>query len=85
MSEIELTLWHSKEQWTVTADAEFVYVDDSFDHAFGTEECGQWEVDWDMTEIIEVCNANGEEVDYESIPGLTWAIHQAIDAYNYEP
>ena len=27
------------------ADAEIVYVDDSFDHAFGTEKAGHWDIE----------------------------------------
>ena len=37
------------------ASAYFEYIDDSFDHAFGTEHCGHWEFDKLDDVIVEVC------------------------------
>lgn len=55
--------------------------DDSFDHEFGTEECGHWEIDWDETEIsvYEVTESTEEEIDVDDVPGLLRAIEDRAE------
>lgn len=77
MAEYELTVKHRKQEYQVVLDGEAVYVDDSFDHEFGTEERGHWELDWEQTDIIAVLNDIGDEIDPEDVPGLTLAIRDA--------
>lgn len=83
MSELELTFRHSGDEYTAVVDVTWQVVDDSFDHAFGTEHCSHWEPeDYD---IVAVLDADGEEVDPEAIPGLTRAIRDALHDYDYHP
>lgn len=77
MAEHELTLTHRGLEYQVILDGESMYVDDSFDHEFGTEQRGHWELDWDETEIVAVLNDIGEEVDPDDVPGLILAIRDA--------
>jgi hypothetical protein len=77
MAEHELTVTHKGAEYQVILDGESMYVDDSFDHEFGTEQRGHWELDWEETEIIAVLNDIGEEIDPDEIPGLILAIRDA--------
>lgn len=77
MAEHELTVKHKGVEYSVILDGEAVYVDDSFDHAFGTEKRGHWELDWDSTDIVAVFDLDGDEIDPDEVPGLTNAIKQA--------
>ena len=77
MAEHELTVTHHGAEYLVILDGPAMYVDDSFDHEFGTEHIGHWELDWEQTDIVSVIDTEGEEVDHESIPGLVRAIRQA--------
>lgn len=83
MSEHELTFRHAGDEYTAVVDVTWQVVDDSFDHAFGTQHDSHWEAeDYD---IIAVFNSEGEEVDTEAIPGLTRAIRDAVNDYDYHP
>ena len=77
MAEHELTVTHRGAEYQVILDGSSMYVDDSFDHEFGTEARGHWELDWEETEIIAVLNDIGEEIDPDEIPGLILAIRDA--------
>jgi hypothetical protein len=79
MAEHELTVTHKGSEYQVIIDGPAMYVDDSFDHEFGTEVRGHWELDWEQTDIVAVIDSNGEEIDHESIPGLIRVIRQASD------
>jgi hypothetical protein len=79
MAEHELTVTHRGTEYLVILDGDSVYVDDSFDHEFGTERCGHWELDWESTDIVAVVDSDGDEIDPETIPGLIRAIRQASD------
>ena len=80
MSEREIIVRHKGETYDVVLEIEVQWEDDSFDHEFGTEECGHWEIDWDVTEIISCTGQEGEEVDHEATPGLTKAIQEAAQS-----
>ena len=79
MAEHELTVTYNGTEYQVILDGEAVYVDDSFDHEFGTERRGHWELDWESTDIVAVVDSDGDEIDPETIPGLIRAIRQASD------
>lgn len=79
MAEHELTVKHRGQEYQVILDGPSVYVDDSFDHEFGTERIGHWELDWEQTDIVAVIDSDGDEIDHESIPGLIRVIRQASD------
>ncbi len=79
MAEHELTVTHHGEEYQVVLDGPAVYVDDSFDHEFGTERIGHWELDWEQTDIVAVIDSDGNEIDHEAVPGLTRVIRQASD------
>ena len=44
------------------ADAEIVYSDDSFDHAFGTEKCGHWEIE-SISDLRPDCDVRAYVID----------------------
>lgn len=79
MAEHELTVKHKGAEYQVILDGPAMYVDDSFDHEFGTERIGHWELDWESTEIVAVIDSDGDEIDHESVPGLIRAIKEATD------
>ena len=89
MPDINLTVEHAGETYEVELVASLQWEDDSFDHEFGTEECGHWEIDWDDTTIF--CNRltedGTEEVDPDEIDGLMKAIvseGDSTDLSDYE-
>lgn len=83
MSEHELTVRHAGDEYFVVVDVTWENVDDSFDHAFGTQRDSHWEAeDYD---VITVVNTDGEELDAEAVPGLHRAIHLALQDYDYHP
>jgi hypothetical protein len=83
VAELELTIRFAGDEYTAVLDVTWEKVDDSFDHAFGTEHRSHWEAeDYDTLAVLD---AAGEEVDPEAIPGLTKAIHQALHDYDYHP
>ena len=67
--------------YSVELEIEGQWEDDSFDHEFGTEECGHWEIDWDETQIsaYEITESTEEEVDVDDVPGLLDAIVDKAD------
>jgi len=77
MAEHELNITHRDNEYQVILDGPAMYVDDSFDHEFGTECRGHWELDWEETEIIAVLDAEGAEIDADGVPGLILAIRDA--------
>jgi hypothetical protein len=84
MAEHELTVTHKGNEYQVILDGSATYVDDSFDHEFGTEQRGHWELDWDETEIVAVLNDIGEEIDADDVPGLILAIRDASNDLEIE-
>lgn len=84
MAEYELTVKHRKHEYQVVLDGEAMYVDDSFDHEFGTEVRGHWELDWEETDIVAVLNDIGEEIDPDDVPGLVLAIRDASNDLEIE-
>jgi len=68
--EVEIEVALAGEVYEVTLDVEVQWIDDSFDHEFGTEECGHWEIDWDATDVVSVNDSAGDEIDPDDIPGL---------------
>ena len=84
MAEHELTVKHKGAEYQVILDGPAMYVDDSFDHEFGTEQRGHWELDWDETEIVAVLNDIGEEIDPDDVPGLVLAIRDASNDIEIE-
>jgi hypothetical protein len=84
MAEHELTVTHRGQEYQVILDGSAMYVDDSFDHEFGTEVRGHWELDWDETEIVSVIDTDGEEIDPYEVVGLTRAIRDASNDIEIE-
>jgi hypothetical protein len=84
VAEHELTVTHKGSEYQVILDGSAMYVDDSFDHEFGTEKRGHWELDWDETEIVAVLNDIGEEIDPDDVPGLVLAIRDASNDIEIE-
>jgi hypothetical protein len=84
VAEHELTVTHKGFEYQVILDGSAMYVDDSFDHEFGTEQRGHWELDWDETEIVAVLNDIGEEIDPDDVPGLVLAIRDASNDIEIE-
>ena len=83
MAELELTIRHKGAEYIVLLDVTWENVDDSFDHAFGTEHRSHWEAeDYDVQSVID---EDGEELDEFSVPGLTRAIRDALNDYDYHP
>ncbi len=83
MAELELTVRHGGTEYIVLLDVTWEKVDDSFDHAFGTEHRSHWEAeDYDVQTVID---EDGEEVDDFAIAGLTRAIRNALNDYDYHP
>jgi hypothetical protein len=70
VKEVEIEVTHAGEVYEVTLDVEVQWIDDSFDHEFGTEECGHWEIDWDATSIVSCIDEEGDDIDPDDIPGL---------------
>ncbi len=79
MSEREIIVRHKGVTYDVVLDVEAQWEDDSFDHEFGTEECGHWEIDWDATSIISVTDPEGDEIDSDAVPGLNKAIKEQAE------
>jgi len=61
---LEKLIEYQGREYSVKAAVDYVWVDDSFDHAFGTEFCGHYEVA-DL-EVLECTDENGEEVNIKS-------------------
>jgi hypothetical protein len=84
VAEHELTVKHRGQEYQVILDGSAMYVDDSFDHAFGTEVRGHWELNWEETEIVSVIDTDGEEIDPYEVVGLTRAIRDASNDIEIE-
>jgi hypothetical protein len=84
VAEHELTVTHKGCEYQVILDGSAMYVDDSFDHEFGTEVRGHWELDWEETDIVAVLNDIGEEIDPDDVPGLVLAIRDASNDIEIE-
>lgn len=83
MSELELTVRHKGTEYIVLLDVTWEKVDDSFDHAFGTEHRSHWEPeDYDVQSVID---EDGDELDADAIAGLHRAIRDALHDYDYHP
>jgi hypothetical protein len=83
VAELELVLRHAGDEYTAVLDVTWQVVDDSFDHAFGTHHDSHWEAeDYDTLAVLD---ADGEEIDEFSVPGLTRAIRDALHDYDYQP
>ena len=59
------------------------WVDDSFDHEFGTEECGHWELDWDATNILSCFDEEGDDIDPDAVAGLMRAIQRKAEGIDF--
>lgn len=83
MSELELTVRHKGTEYIVLMDVTWEKVDDSFDHAFGTEHRSHWEAeDYDVQSVID---EDGDELDADDVPGLHRSIRDALNDYDYQP
>ena len=83
MAEIELTIRHGGIEYIALLDVTWEKVDDSFDHAFGTEHRSHWEAeDYDVQSVID---QDGEEIEPDAIAGLHRAIREALNDYDYHP
>ena len=83
MREVEIIVNHAGQQYLVELEVEVQWVDDSFDHEFGTEECGHWELDWDATNILSCFDEEGDDIDPDGIPGLTRAIERKAEGIDF--
>lgn len=63
---VEQFISYKGKDYFVRADCYYVYIDDSFDHEFGTHECGHYELeDCDIFECIDVDKAEDVFPDKE--------------------
>jgi hypothetical protein len=83
MSEREIIVRHKGVTYEVVLEVEVQWIDDSFDHEFGTEECGHWEIDWDATSIVSCTDPEGVDIDPDGIDGLTRAIEEAASDLDF--
>ena len=83
MREREIIVKLNGQEYIVEIEVEVQWVDDSFDHEFGTEECGHWELDWDETNIISCLDPDGDDIDPDGVPGLTRAIERQAEALDF--
>ena len=83
VAELELTIRHKGTEYIVLLDVTWQVVDDSFDHAFGTEHRSHWEAeDYDVQSVID---EEGDELDADDVPGLHRSIRDALNDYDYQP
>jgi len=83
MREVEITVKHGNQEYLVELEVEVQWVDDSFDHEFGTEECGHWELDWDATNILSCFDEEGDDIDPDAVAGLTRAIERKAEGIDF--
>lgn len=81
--EVEFTVTHGGLEYLVELEVEVQWVDDSFDHEFGTEECGHWELDWDETNVLSCAGPEDEDIDPDDIPGLMRAIERKAEGLDF--
>ena len=83
VAELELTIRHKGTEYIVLLDVTWEKVDDSFDHAFGTEHRSHWEAeDYDVQSVID---EEGDELDADDVPGLHRSIREKLNDYDYQP
>ena len=77
---VEQSITYKQKDYYIRADCYYVYVDDSFDHEFGTENRGHFELE--NCDIFECIDINGEEV----IPDkkFTCFIKECLGAIDYD-
>jgi len=76
----EFDLEHNGKFYSVIAEVELSFEDDSFDHEFGTEEVHSVGVDdWSATVEDITDGDNTFEVDPDKVEGLNSAIRHKID------
>jgi hypothetical protein len=83
MRDAEIIVNHADQQYLVELEVEVQWVDDSFDHEFGTEECGHWELDWDATNILSCFDEEGDDIDPDAVAGLTRAIERKAEGIDF--
>ena len=83
MKEVEVMVKHAGLEYVVELEVEVQWVDDSFDHAFGTEECGHWELDWDETNVLSCLDPDGDDIDPDGVPGLMRAIERKAEGLDF--
>jgi hypothetical protein len=83
MRDVEITVKHDGQEYIVELEVEVQWVDDSFDHEFGTEECGHWELDWDATNILSCTGPDGEDEDPVYTQGLMRAIQRKAEGIDF--
>ena len=76
MREREIIVKLNGQEYIVEIEVEVQWVDDSFDHEFGTEECGHWELDWDETNVLSCLDPDGDDIDPDGVPGLMRVIER---------
>lgn len=83
MRDVEITVKHDGQEYLVELEVEVQWVDDSFDHEFGTEECGHWELDWDATNILSCFDEEGDDIDPDAVAGLMRAIQRKAEGIDF--
>jgi hypothetical protein len=83
MRDVEITVKHGNHEYLVELEVEVQWVDDSFDHEFGTEECGHWELDWDATNILSCLDEEGDDIEPDAVAGLTRAIERKAEGIDF--
>ena len=83
MRDVEITVKHGNHEYLVELEVEVQWVDDSFDHEFGTEECGHWELDWDVTNILSCLDEEGDDIEPDAVAGLTRAIERKAEGIDF--
>jgi hypothetical protein len=83
MRDAEIIVNHADQQYLVELEVEVQWVDDSFDHEFGTEECGHWELDWDATNILSCFDEEGDDIDPDAVAGLMRAIQRKAEGIDF--
>jgi hypothetical protein len=83
MRDAEIIVKHGNQEYLVELEVEVQWVDDSFDHEFGTEECGHWELDWDATNILSCFDEEGDDIDPDAVAGLMRAIQRKAEGIDF--
>ncbi len=83
MREVEIIVKHDGQEYLVELEVEVQWVDDSFDHEFGTEECGHWELDWEATNILSCTDQDGNEVETCDDSRLVRAIERKAEGIDF--
>jgi hypothetical protein len=77
---VEQFISYKDKDYLVRADCYYIYIDDSFDHEFGTHECGHYELE--DCDIFECIDENGNDIlpDKE----LTSFIKECFEISDYD-